>query len=67
MVIDMQGLGMSVLRYIATLKEMSKIATHNYPEIASSIYLVNPPWGFQSEYSGGFRVASSGFFLLSVP
>eukprot|EP00035_Acanthoeca_spectabilis_P039578 m.63551 g.63551 ORF g.63551 m.63551 type:complete len:320 (+) comp9663_c0_seq4:482-1441(+) len=48
MVIDMQGLGMSVLRYIATLKEMSKIATHNYPEIASSIYLVNPPWGFQT-------------------
>jgi hypothetical protein len=50
MVIDMQGLGMSVLRHMSTLKEMSKIATHNYPEIAGTIYLVNPPWGFQSEW-----------------
>ena len=49
MVIDMQGLGMSVLRHMSTLKDMSKIATGNYPEIAGNIFLVNPPWGFQSK------------------
>jgi hypothetical protein len=49
MVIDMKGLNMSILRHLSTLKELSKIATHNYPEIAGTIFLVNPPWGFQSK------------------
>mmetsp|Transcript_17376 Transcript_17376/g.51399 ORF Transcript_17376/g.51399 Transcript_17376/m.51399 type:complete len:323 (-) Transcript_17376:158-1126(-) len=48
MVIDMQGLGMSILRHLSTLKEMSKIASGNYPEITRTIFLVNPPWGFQT-------------------
>ena len=46
------GLSMSVMRYMSSLKEMTKIATGNYPEIAEKIFLVNPPWGFQTIWKG---------------